>query len=472
MGKYSKLGKNTFLLFIGSIGGKMITFIMLPFYTMWLSVKDYGVVDLLGVYVSFIVPLVACCIAEAIFIFPKGLEKKEQSSYFSSGLFFALCTFSLAAIIFGVTYAVLTRMGIENSFTNYTWVIFLMIFTSFIQSYVQQFARSLDFVKVYATSGILQTAAIALFSFLLIPSFGVLGFIFANSLSALLTASFSFVSIKAYNYIKIHTVSILKIREMLTYSIPLIPNVVMWWLIGALNRPIMEHTLGTEAIGLFAVANKFPSIITVCFGIFVSSWQMSVVEEFKKEGYGDFYNKILRIIFFVLTLISLLLGFFSEYILQIATDAKFADAKAYVPLLCIAVLLSSMSGMVGTNFTATRQSKYFFYSSVWGALASVGLSFLLIPTWGLWGASLAIVLSHATMASARIINSWKYAKIQSAQLYAMMLLINIALVILLHFCSSILYRYLGFTILLSGFLIVNKDILADLKSNLKYIRKK
>lgn len=45
---------------------------------------------------------------------------------------------------------------------------------------------------------------------------------------------------------------------------PLVPNNIMWWLVSALNRPVMEIYLGMEAIGLFAVANKFPSVFPVC----------------------------------------------------------------------------------------------------------------------------------------------------------------------------------------------------------------
>ena len=69
MNKYKRLGKNTFLVFIGNTGSKLIALVMLPFYTSWLSVEDYGVTDIINVYVSFLVSIVSCCIAESIFIF-------------------------------------------------------------------------------------------------------------------------------------------------------------------------------------------------------------------------------------------------------------------------------------------------------------------------------------------------------------------------------------------------------------------
>ena len=93
MNKYKRLGKNTFLVFIGNTGSKLIALVMLPFYTSWLSVEDYGVTDIINVYVSFLVSIVSCCIAESIFIFPKGQKVEKQKQYFSSGIVFVLQAF-------------------------------------------------------------------------------------------------------------------------------------------------------------------------------------------------------------------------------------------------------------------------------------------------------------------------------------------------------------------------------------------
>lgn len=77
MDKYSRLGKNTLLVFLGNAGSKLIGLIMLPLYTRWLSVDDYGLTDILNVYVSLLLGVVTCCIAESLFIFPKGVDEEK-----------------------------------------------------------------------------------------------------------------------------------------------------------------------------------------------------------------------------------------------------------------------------------------------------------------------------------------------------------------------------------------------------------
>ena len=52
MGKYKRLVKNTAFVFIGNIGPRLISFVLMPFYTFWLSESDFGIQDIISVYVN------------------------------------------------------------------------------------------------------------------------------------------------------------------------------------------------------------------------------------------------------------------------------------------------------------------------------------------------------------------------------------------------------------------------------------
>lgn len=51
--RYTRFRNNTILVIIGNIGSKLMSFIMLPFYTRWLPIEGYGTVDIINIYVSF-----------------------------------------------------------------------------------------------------------------------------------------------------------------------------------------------------------------------------------------------------------------------------------------------------------------------------------------------------------------------------------------------------------------------------------
>ena len=54
-------------------------------------------------------------------------------------------------------------------------------------------------------------------------------------------------------------------REMLHYSMPLVPSTLNWWVMGASNRYVIRFFIDNAANGIFAVANKFPSILSTIF---------------------------------------------------------------------------------------------------------------------------------------------------------------------------------------------------------------
>ncbi len=88
MGRYQTLFKNTSFIMIGGALSKVISFIMLPLYTLWLNPSDYGLSDIISIYASLLVSIATLGIAEAMFVFPKGAETEDQKKYFSSSIIY------------------------------------------------------------------------------------------------------------------------------------------------------------------------------------------------------------------------------------------------------------------------------------------------------------------------------------------------------------------------------------------------
>lgn len=411
MGKYTRLGKNTVLVFLGNAGSKLIGLLMLPLYTSWLSVSDYGVTDIINVYVTFLLGIVSCSISEALFIFPKGQTKKIQKIYFTTAIVFASLAYILYALFSLVASSFSCFFDKTNSFMNNIWLIWGLLGATMFQQIIQQFVRSIDRMTIYSITGIVLTVATAVFSFFLIPNFGVTGFVLAMICANICAAIFSLASSKAFYFFSIKFFSIYRLKEMLAYSLPLIPNGIMWWLVGALNRPIMENSLGLHAIGIFAVANKFPGVVVMVFNIFVTSWQISVLEEFKKKGFEKFYNSVLKIVLLLLFIVFLVVSAFSKYLVQLFATDDYIEAWRYISVLSLGSVMQCLSGFFGTLFSAAKKSKYFFYSSIWAAIAAISFNILLIPKLGIMGAAIATFLSFSTMAVSRLLYSWQFAKV-------------------------------------------------------------
>ncbi len=428
MGQFKTLGKNTILIFIGNVGSKFIGFLMLPLYTRWLSVEDYGVSDIITVYTTLLMGLASCCISESIFIFPKNCTKEIQKKYFTTGSIFLLGMIAITAVFFFVLRYSLVGLGYESSFTSYTWWIYLMLVAQTSQTFIQQFCRALDKIAVFSFVGIILAVLTTIFSFLLIPKYGVQGYVLSIAISSLVTTTITFLSIKAPRYIDIKSISYAHLKEMLTYSIPLIPNAIMWWAINSLNRPLLEAYMGLTGIGLLAVAQKIPNIIQTVLGVFSSSWQISVIDEYGKGSFSQFYNHMSVLLCFAMTFLLLIISTFAEPIMTLIVGPEFVQAHVFVPLMCTTVFFLTLNTVVSPIFSAVRKGKYFFYTSIYGAISSVLLNFILIPLFGIWGATISICASQGIMAIARIYYSETYIKLENKFLYILLFII-LALVV-------------------------------------------
>lgn len=462
--KYRRLGKNTILIFLGNIGSKLISLLMLPLYTRWLTVEEYGTTDIINVYVAFLTSLVTCCISEAIFIFPKNQSGIKQSYYFSSAVAFMAISFGVTLGLFLIAQHIFLYYGLLSSFCDNIWLVFILIFTAFGQEVVQQFCRSINKIRIYSLTGLVQTILITILSFILIPTFHVYGFVFAIALANFLAMLFALIFSRSYKFFHFRNINKEYSIEMLHYCLPLIPNSIMWWIVGALNRPILDANLGLHAIGIFAVANKFPSMLAVVYNIFIQSWQISVLEEFGSKEYSNFYNKIFKNVFLVLLLVSIFISICSKLLVSVFAAESFIDAWKYIPILTFAVLFTNISGFVGSNFIAIKKSKYFLYTSVIGTIVSLLLNILLIPSWGIMGAAVTVLLSHASIAFMRIYFSWRYVKIENIKKYLFLLLLNFVVIISIIYIDDLILKGTLILIVILGIIILNRSILYSFKS--------
>lgn len=461
MSKAKRLVKNSLWVMAGNLGSKVIGLIMLPLYTRWLSAADYGLSDMIVVYSTFGLSIVSCCIDQSLFIFPKDQERDLQKKYFSSGL----STASLNALVFAILCTIITYISelynIHNAFCDNVWLIYLMVISQMYQNILQQFSRSLDNMLAYSIAGIVLTAATAGFAFIFIPSMGVKGYVLSLIIAHLCAGSFSLISGRLWRYISINSIEFSKAKSLLGYSIPLIPNGIMWWLVDAMNRPVMERYLGLHDIGIYAVANRFPGIVSMVYGVFAIAWQISVLEEYGKEGYKTFYNKVFKLVVLLMILTISLISLFSKSIIHILTTSDYYDAWKLIPLLAFGVMLSNVGAFVGTNFSAVRKSSYFFKSSVGAALTSVICNLVFIPLFGIYGACFSVLCSFLVMMATRIKYSWQYVQITNPLLYILYGILSLISIIVI-ICDFSLFASICTVIVFLIFLIyMERDSLIE-----------
>ena len=463
--RYKKLAKNSGIMLAGNLSSKLILFLLLPLYTHYFSTEAYGESDMIHVYASIILSLVTCCMADGIFVFPKKEDDYGKKKYFSSGLFFVICSFALMASLLYVLDIFFPQQ--HGVILLDKWWIFLMALSMFIQQYSQQFTLSLDKTGIYSLSGVVLTILMAVLAILLLPIYGLEGYLLSIVLANLGSSLFSFFLSKQYLYLSIKHIDKEYLKRLLFYGIPLIPNSVMWWLMNGLNRPLMEINLGLSAIGIYSVAYKFPSVLSMVFQVISNGMSISVVEEFEKPDFNVFYNRILKVLTMSVLMIGVVLCVFSKLIISIFADAEFYPSWQYLPVLTLAVIFQCMGSFVGSIFMAEKKSKYFFFSSLWGALASIAFTLLFIRLWGLMGVCVAITGSFLVMFVCRVYYAWSKINQFNIQYYLLSFLFYSLLVALVSFNASVFWIIIGVCVYFVITFLLNREELSVIINTIK-----
>lgn len=177
-------------------------------------------------------------------------------------------------------------------------------------------------------------------------------------------------------------------KDMLRYSIPMIPNTVFWWVTTVSSRYIITAIMGEGANGLYAAAYKWPSAIILISTIFMNAWQMSAISE--EKGRAQFFTHVFHGLSSLVFIVGSFLILFSKVITRIMVADSYYESWQYIPLLSVATVYSCMVTFLGTVYVVNKKSTLSLATTAAGAIVNVVLSFFLISYFGINGAAFAI----------------------------------------------------------------------------------
>lgn len=461
MSSYNKLLNNSAVFAIGNLGSKLITLLLVPLYTYYLSTAEYGIVDIVSITVLLLVPLISLNIYDAVLRF--SMEKSQRKdAVLTNALLLSFMLFFILIFF----YPILNKISLLNELLEYT---LLITFLQIIQVIFGEFTRALGKIKTYALNGILVTAIIGISNILYLVHFkmGIDGYflsiITANIVSIVFLSVYGDI-LRFINFKRIEKELILK---MLLYSVPLMPNALMWWSMNASNRYLILYFAGTSAAGLFAVASKIPSLLSILNSFFFQAWQLSAIEEFDSKNKSEFYSKVFQYFSVIMLIGTSFILMITKPLMSHFLSSDFYISWEFVPLLLLGTMFSSYSGFLGTNYIAAKQTKGVFKTSFIGGVISLILNFLLIPTIGVNGAGISTAISFLVIWILRIQDTKKFV---SLDINYKSMFKNIFIICLQAFTLYLnLNQYQEFCASFFLFLVLiysNRDLMNIIKTNI------
>lgn len=461
--KHKYLAKNVILFSISQFVPKLLSIILIPIYTNCLTTAEYGVSDLLTTTVSLLIPIFTLDIQDAVMRFALDSKYKKED-VFSTALRIILIGTGLVCLGAYIV-SLLNIPGLEDS---YLLFFVLMYFTSSLYNTISLFCRGIDKVNVMVISGILSSVVTlsANILFLVVFEWGLTGYLLANTIGSVLALLWCVIVAKLHRYIKL-TVSNDVLKDMVSFSFPLIFSVIAWWINSASDRYILSWMSGVAVSGLYAVSYKIPNILSMFENVFAQAWSITAIKDFDKNDSDGFISGMYNMMNFAMVMICSGIMIMNIPVAKILYSKEFFEAWKYVPPLLISVVCNAMALFIGSIFTAVKDTKTLSISTIMGAIVNTACNIVFIYYWGAYGAALATMLGYAVVLIMRHIILRKHIilRLDWGRDIFVYFLLGTQMIISLWGTSSLIYQIIPFVFIL----IVSKKEISSIWNFVKRI---
>lgn len=379
----ARLAKNTVIYMIGNLGSKILQVLILPLLTAVLLTEEYGYYDLIVTTINLITPIATLQLVEAMFRYLFGGSEEEKRVTISS---------VTAALVVGMTIlaaviALIQMFGID---LKYPFLIYLNYITNILFDYMQKIARCQQRNSLVAVSGVINTSVMLAVEAmaLLVFKMRVDGMLLANCVSYFVAVLYLEYKLRIEEYLSIAAVNVKRVKELLKYSLPLVPNSVCWWVVSACDRYVISFFLSISANGIYSIAGKFSQMLSMITSVFQMAWQESSIIEFDKATRDEFYTKTFdSYMRFLLSGYVVLLPII-RLAMPFLVAEEYRIGYLYNPLLLLGAVFSAFSQFYGSAYLAFKKTGGALSTTIIAAIINVTVGACLISKIGLYAPAL------------------------------------------------------------------------------------
>ena len=391
-----RAARHTSIYAAGIIAGKLASFVMLPVYTRFLTPKDYGILELLGMTIDVIGMLAGLSLVAGLFKFYS--EAGDGDGRHAVAGTAAIGASALAAVTAAVGMLVsplLTRVvlgpGVDPLYFRLFFAIYFLQNVGLVPMMLLR-AQNRSVLFVVVNVGKLVLALSLNILFVVWFELGVRG---------VLTSSVIVESVVALG-LGAHLVRTAGLRfsparfaEMARFGTPLIVYSLSTFVLVFGDRFFLNYYVDTSSVGIYALAYKFAFVLSsLAYAPFGMFWEAQRFEVAKRPDAGRAFDRAFLYLNVVLGVTALGIALFVRDFLRVMASPAFVPAAEVVPLLLAAQILFTWVNQCDVGLVIRSKTGVIGTIGLVGAGATLLLNFLLIPWLGIHGAAWATLAAY------------------------------------------------------------------------------
>lgn len=419
---------------IGNIGSKLITFLMVPLYTYFVhDTGDFGYYDVCLTVCLLLLPFFTLQLRDGAFRFLLDCDDETQRRRIVS---FVARTMASSLVI---TLLVAIVLALFTDIQHLGYAVGLLIAMSLQEVYSQVF-RGLGNNRAFVMVGILSALGIGVFSVIFVAylHWGIRGIFLANIIARLLALVLVEAKVRLITRHTSWNIRIGKVgRDIIRYTLPLLPGSLCWWLTGSSDRLFVTHFLGLDVNGVYAVAIRFTGIINTLAIIFYQAWQETAILQYHSPDRDRFFSRMFNSYIFLLGII--LVGY--VFLLKVnygwLVAPQYHQSLNYIYPLGLSAVLFALSAFFDMGYQCAKDTSRTLPAIVLSAVINVILNFLLIKPLGVYGVILTQVITYTVLFTYRWHDMRRYFVLKSSRRSLVPVIVMLVSAIPFYYCDGI-----------------------------------
>lgn len=400
LNKYKYFLKHSIIYGISNVAVKASGVILLPIYTNYFSVEEFGRLGLILAIIVILVQVVIMGQNQSLLRFSNQIEYQniKKSILFTISVFVILIT--AAFIIIGEFLTPITA-DIFGSFQDYysslriaIYIIVFSIVNNIFQSKLRADERSVFFTVL----SLIKLALLIVSTVYLVAyaQMGINGVLYGQLLSEICGFIIIIPSMIKQMEFKFEKIIVF---ESLKFGVPLIFVGLSMTLLNISDRFIIKFLINEEALGLYELGYRIAGILNMFFIMPMSLTFVPIAYKiYKQPGDKEYFSKIMTYFTYFLVWGALFLSIFSREIVVIFSKSNsFLPAYKVVPVILFSYVFLGMGIVSSVGIFLKGKTIYSALVTIVSTIINVGLNFILIPRYGIMGAAISTLIAFISL---------------------------------------------------------------------------
>ncbi len=392
---------------LGRILSRAVGFMMIPVYTHLLSPQDYGVIELIDLFLTVLGLMVANGINSSIFKFYYQYNKESEKLQVVSTALLTVTSMGIFLAAGGLffTKSISTLLFNSGNYSFYISLAFITFFFNLMGDIPLGYLRARQKSTLYTAISLSRLIFEVSMNILLVVIFrmGLKGVMITQLISSILFSSFlAFITFRETGIGFSNPMA----KQMLSFGLPLIPSNIGMFIINNGDRFFLKHFGTLEDVGIYSLGYKFGYMVSyLALQPFMLIWDAKMYEIAKQEGAQKIYGQIFTYLVLLMTFVGLGMSLFIGDIIHFMTASSFWSAARIVPFIVLAYVFQAFYYFFQVGLYLKGKTKQVGGIILGTGIITLCLYYFLIKPYSSLGAAIATVISFFILSISMLVIS-------------------------------------------------------------------